>query len=263
MSKHADAKRTDRVSQRWSGVLALLAVLALALTLVACGKSRVRSSGAAQFPAPGQSVANPGQSIIVRRGDTIYRLATQRNINPQDLAAWNGIRPPYTIYPGQRLNLYPSRNPSQRPQSTRRPAQTPSTTPPRTAAPAPRRSPFAWRWPTAGQVGSRFVEGDTTRQGIDITGRSGQPVHAAAGGEVVYSGSALVGYGELVVIKHDEQWLSAYGHNRRRLVSEGARVRAGEQIAEMGHTGSARDMLHFEIRYNGKPVDPLLYLPER
>lgn len=80
---------------------------------------------------------------------------------------------------------------------------------------------------------------------------------------VVYSGNGLVGYGELIIVKHNDQWLSAYGHNRARLVNEGALVKAGQQIAEMGHTGTNRDMLHFEIRYNGKPVDPLQYLPKR
>jgi len=261
MNRHVDGKQAPGSNRYVPGVLAVLAALTLALTLAACGKSRVVRSGAGSLPAPGQSVAKPGQSLVVRRGDTIYRLAIQRGINPQDLAAWNGIRPPYTIYPGQRLNLYPARGQSQRTQTTRRPAQT--TTPPRTTTPAPARSSIAWRWPTSGEVSARFIEGDSTRQGIDITGRGGQPVRAAADGVVVYSGSGLVGYGELVIVKHDEQWLSAYGHNRTRLVSEGARVRAGEQIAEMGRTGAARDMLHFEIRYNGKPVDPLLYLPAR
>ena len=88
-------------------------------------------------------------------------------------------------------------------------------------------------------------------------------MRAAADGVVVYSGAGLVGYGELIIVKHDDQWLSAYGHNRARLVNEGQRVKAGEQIAEMGHSGASRDMLHFEIRYNGKPQDPLQALPKR
>jgi len=110
---------------------------------------------------------------------------------------------------------------------------------------------------------ARFAAGEPTRQGIDIGGTAGAAVRAAADGVVVYSGSGLVGYGELIIIKHNEQWLSAYGHNRKRLVSEGQSVKAGQQIAEMGRTGTDRDKLHFEIRYNGKPVDPLLYLPKR
>ena len=121
----------------------------------------------------------------------------------------------------------------------------------------------SWRWPTDGDIIGRYVAGDPTQQGIDISGRSGQPVIAAADGVVVYSGAGLVGYGELVIIKHSDEWLSAYAHNRRRLVAEGTKVKAGDAIAEMGRTGAVSDMLHFEIRRNGKPVDPLLYLPKR
>ena len=108
-----------------------------------------------------------------------------------------------------------------------------------------------------------YASGDATRQGIDIAGSSGQAVRVAADGTVVYSGAGLVGYGELIIVKHDEQWLSAYGHNRKRLVNEGQIVKAGQQIAEMGRSGASRDMLHFEIRHNGKPVDPQGYLPKK
>lgn len=132
-----------------------------------------------------------------------------------------------------------------------------------TPPPAPVRSNIAWRWPADGQLISRFTEGDPTRQGIGIAGTGGQAVRAAGDGVVVYSGSGLVGYGELIIVKHDDNWLSAYGHNRSRLVNEGERVRVGQQIAEMGRSGAARDMLHFEIRHNGRPVDPLSYLPRR
>ena len=120
-----------------------------------------------------------------------------------------------------------------------------------------------WQWPTQGQVISRYAEGDKARQGIAIAGTAGQPVRAAAAGTVVYSGAGLVGYGELIIIKHSDEWLSAYGHNRRRLVAEGASISAGQQIAELGRTGTSRDMLHFEIRRNGKPVDPAPLLPRR
>ena len=101
------------------------------------------------------------------------------------------------------------------------------------------------------------------KQGIDIAGKAGAPVKAAADGTVVYSGNGLIGYGELIIIKHSDEWLSAYGHNRKRLVQEGQRVKAGQPIAEMGSTGAPRDELHFEIRRNGRPVDPLQYLPGR
>lgn len=142
--------------------------------------------------------------------------------------------------------------------------------PPPPAGPVPPATPGAavfrpgqWQWPTQGQVVSRYAEGDKARQGIAIAGTAGQPVRAAAAGTVVYSGAGLVGYGELIIIKHDDEWLSAYGHNRRRLVAEGATVSAGQQIAELGRTGTSRDMLHFEIRRNGRPVDPLPLLPAR
>ena len=118
-----------------------------------------------------------------------------------------------------------------------------------------------WRWPTQGQLIGRFSAGDPKRQGIDIAGTAGQSVVAAADGVVVYSGAGLVGYGELIIIKHSDEWLSAYAHSRKRLVTEGTAVRAGQPIAELGRSGTSRDMLHFEVRRNGKPVDPLSVLP--
>jgi lipoprotein NlpD len=153
----------------------------------------------------------------------------------------------------------PSTAPASPPATTPRPpvAGNPSVPLPTPAAgPAP-----AWRWPTRGQIIGRYVAGDRTQQGINIAGNAGQPILAAADGVVVYSGAGLVGYGELVIIKHSDEWLSAYAHNRKRLVAEGARVKAGDTIAEMGRTGAIRDMLHFEIRRNGKPVDPMDWLP--
>jgi lipoprotein NlpD len=122
---------------------------------------------------------------------------------------------------------------------------------------------IAWRWPGRGNLIGTYVAGDQTRQGIDIAGNAGDPVMAAADGEVVYSGNGLLGYGELIIVKHSANFLSAYGHNRKRLVQEGERIKGGQQIAEMGSSASARDELHFEIRKNGKPVNPLDYLPAR
>ncbi|WP_414649575.1 peptidoglycan DD-metalloendopeptidase family protein [Dyella sp.] len=119
-----------------------------------------------------------------------------------------------------------------------------------------------WRWPAAGQVIGRF-QASAAIPGIDIAGKAGEPVVAAADGTVVYSGNGLVGYGELIIIKHNDSFLSAYGHNRKRLVTEGQQVKAGQQIAEMGSSGSSRDELQFQIRKDGNPVDPLDYLPSR
>ena len=260
------------INQRIKPFRMLLAAGIAAFVLAACSSSVVRETSSSSSSQRAVSKPKYGATIRVGRGDTLYGLAFRNGIDFRDLAAWNNIGAPYTIYPGQSLRLYPSgggkpvagssaRTPatstSARPKP---PASTPPSTP-RTAAPAS--SGFAWRWPADGAVVGRFVAGDASKQGVDIGGTTGQAVRAAGDGVVVYSGGGLVGYGELIIIKHNESWLSAYGHNRKRLVNEGQNVKAGQQIAEMGRSGASRDMLHFEIRYNGKPVDPLQYLPKR
>ncbi len=250
--------------------LALAFSLAMCALLAGCGRSHVLreharggSNSAGEHPIK-MSQPKYGATVVVQRGQNVYRIATENGLTALDLAIWNDIRPPYTIYPGQRLRLYPGSQggvavkhgtPSTRPTSTPRPVST--------SVVVPSASNLTWRWPADGAVVDSFASGDPTRQGVDIAGKSGQPVRAAADGVVVYSGSGLVGYGELVIIKHNDQWLSAYGHNRARLVNEGQVVKTGQQIAEMGRSGASRDMLHFEIRYNGKPVDPQQYLPKR
>ncbi|MDQ3287071.1 MAG: peptidoglycan DD-metalloendopeptidase family protein [Pseudomonadota bacterium] len=245
--------------------------IAAAFVLAACSSTVVRPSASVSTG----SAAKYGASTVVQRGDTVYRIATSNGISPLDLAMWNGISAPYTIYPGQRLILYPKSGSGSRQQAARAMPEK-SGTPQRSTgagsasssqAPAPTpaalSSNVAWRWPAEGALINRFKSGEPTRQGIDIAGAAGSPVSSAGDGIVVYSGSGLVGYGELIIIKHDEQWLSAYGHNRKRLVSEGQVVKVGQQIAELGRTGASRDMLHFEVRHNGKPVDPLQYLPRK
>ena len=253
---------------RPAAVIAVSAILSL--LVASCASTRVvrgpSSSRAARSSPPPVRVSSPryGATAVVQRGDTIYHIATVNGITALDLALWNGIPPPYTIYPGQRLRLYPGAAPVARSTApTRTVPSTPSTATPPPVASTPANAPFAWRWPTEGALVNTYASGDPTRQGVDIAGSAGQPVRAAADGVVVYSGSGLVGYGELIIVKHNDQWLSAYGHNRARLVNEGQLVKAGQQIAEMGHSGAARDMLHFEIRYNGKPQDPLQALPKR
>ncbi len=123
---------------------------------------------------------------------------------------------------------------------------------------------IAWQWPASGKVLGGFQPGaGGDGAGLNIAGNMGEPVRAAAAGTVVYSGNGLIGYGELVIIKHNDTYLSAYGHNSKRLVKEGERVSAGQEIALMGASGAPRIELHFEIRKDGKPVDPLGYLPAR
>ncbi len=279
-TRTGNARHTARTMWRiGAGVLMSALLAACASTTVVRTQPRGKPPATRQIPPP-----KPGATALVRKGDTLYRIATTHGLSPLDLAMWNRIPPPYTIYPGRRLRLTapdagrvdpprvagtPAKPPVYRPPAG---SATPPTTPvtpskppaPPTQPPAPPPSAgFDWRWPADGTIVGRFTAGDPTRQGVDIAGKNGSPVRAAADGVVVYSGAGLVGYGELIIVKHSEQWLSAYGHNRSRLVNEGQRVKAGEQIAEMGRSGASRDMLHFEIRYNGKPQDPLLALPKR
>jgi lipoprotein NlpD len=248
--------------------------MVVAILLAACSSTVVRETSSASSGPSQRIVSKPkyGATVRVQSGDTLFGVAFRNEIDYRDLAAWNNIGSPYTIYPGQSLKLYPSGGGSRPVAGTgKRPATavaTPGSTvpkPPVTArpAPGPASSGFKWRWPAEGVVIGRFTTGDATKQGVDIAGANGQAGRAASDGVVVYSGGGLVGYGELIIIKHSESWLSAYGHNRKRLVNEGQNVKAGQQIAEMGRSGASRDMLHFEIRYNGKPVDPLIYLPKR
>jgi lipoprotein NlpD len=122
-------------------------------------------------------------------------------------------------------------------------------------------SGLSWKWPLEGKVVQRFRGGDRTRQGIRIAGRAGQQVRAAESGTVVYSGSGLKGYGNLIILKHNNSYLSAYGFNSRLLVNEGARVKRGQGVAEVGQASGGGYRLHFEIRRNGTAVDPLKYLP--
>jgi len=271
--------------------LAWILVVAL---LAGCGHSRVVKREGSR-PAPGHATQSMPRSgdYEVKRGDTLYGIAFRHGLDYREVAALNRIGPPYTIYPGQRLRLQaqgsarPAQGvtgmpaprtpapaagtaPSQPPPRAGNPVATPAAppvrstpAPPLPAVPDVAPASGAWRWPTQGQVIGRFVAGDPKRQGLDIAGSAGQSVQAAADGVVVYSGSGLVGYGELIIVKHSDEWLSAYAHNRRRLVGEGATVKAGQQIAEMGRTGTSRDMLHFEVRRNGKPVDPMQVLPRQ
>jgi len=190
----------------------------------------------------------------VRSGETLYSIAHSYGLDYRQLAKWNGLGDGSVIRDGQRLRLKPSgsaANSSSAGSSSSRASNSP-------AVPAP-----AWFWPTAGTVYLSFGASQKTESGIRITGSDGQPVRSAAAGEVVYAGSGLASYGNLLIIKHNETWLSAYGFNSVLLVREGQNVTSGQSIARMGHDSSGRAVLHFEIRRNGQPVDPIRYLPAR
>ncbi|MCI0749988.1 MAG: peptidoglycan DD-metalloendopeptidase family protein [Nevskiales bacterium] len=196
----------------------------------------------------------------VKAGDTVYSIAFRHQLDFRDLARWNGIGSDYLIRPGDVLRLSPSSAgtvASASSAGSSRPAARPESSGlPDVAPPAP----HSWQWPTAGSVARTF---SNDSKGLDIAGTLGQPVVAVAPGKIVYSGSALKGYGELVIIKHSESHLSAYGYNRRRLVQEGTMIAAGQPIAELGLGPEQKPMLHFEVREKGKPVNPMTFLQAR
>ena len=132
-----------------------------------------------------------------------------------------------------------------------------------TVKPTQGKSPSSWVWPVNGRIIRGFLANDPARNGLDIGGREGQDIKASAGGTVVYSGNGLIGFGELIIIKHSEVMLSAYAHNRVRLVVEGVVVKQGQKIAELGRNDRNEPILHFEIRVSGRPVDPRKYLPKK
>lgn len=227
---------------------------------------RMNPGGAAAAPiSPSNDIVPPSEGVITRAAPDEVKAA-----KVTALAA--PVSPPLNTTPAAPAKPAVVEQPISKPVSPPPaapvvPAKPPEpiVTPPEPTKPAPpvALSSGTWRWPSSGAIVGNFVSGDQTRQGIDIAGKAGDPVLASADGDVVYSGNGLLGYGELIIIKHNANFLSAYGHNRKRLVQEGEKVRAGQQIAEMGSSASSRDELHFEIRKNGKPVNPLDYLPNR
>lgn len=202
--------------------------------------------------------------VTVRRGDTLYSLARANNLSVSRLATINGLKKPYIINPGQVLRLTGS--PVVAPvqpvaQATPREVKVPVPVMTSPASVVDTNRDVSWQWPVKGRVITRFNKSKNDAKGIDIAGIEGKPVMAASSGKVVYSGNGLISYGNLVIIKHSRSYLSAYAHNKKLLVKEGETVKAGQKIAEIGKTGVEKPKLHFEIRKNGKPVDPLRYLP--
>ncbi|MDH3377998.1 MAG: peptidoglycan DD-metalloendopeptidase family protein, partial [Gammaproteobacteria bacterium] len=198
---------------------------------------------------------------IVRRGDTLYSIAWQAGVDFRRLAQWNAIVPPYLIKPGQRIAFRPRVRAADVAKQPSRATPTASSQPARAAPTGAGNLPVkSWVWPADGHVTEKF---SITRgnKGIDIAGSAGATVRAAAAGKVVYAGTGLRGYGRLIIVKHNDAFLSAYAHNRRMLVEEGQGVSRGQKIAEMGDSGANSVKLHFEIREQGKPIDPLRYLP--
>jgi len=239
---------------------------------------QVQTTRAQVTPANQRNSSNSGSTAhTVRGGETLYSIAYQYNLDFRALAIANGLSAPYTIFVGQELNLRinegaassntslvnssigtaVSDNSVARTQGTaarsggvlRQPISSGRTSPPR------------WTWPASGQVISNFRQGDG--KGLDISGRVGDPVLAASDGDVVYSGRGIQGSGNLIILRHSDRYLSAYAHNRVMLVQEGDSVSSGQQIGEVGENSAGTPMLHFEIRLDGKSVDPGPLLPNR
>ena len=229
-----------------------LIALLCCLLLVACG---------GQPTSRGSS-----DTHIVRRGETLYSIAFRYGKNPDEVARWNRLGDGSLIYPGQLIRLtpppgyVPRSSGSSRPpaSSSSRPRPTSQPLPDIPAQPAPQ-----WAWPTTGRIDVEFGAKPGPGTGVLIDGKAGQPIHAAASGRVVYAGSGLIGYGQLIIIKHNDTYLSAYGYNRSLLVKEGQEIRRGQQIATMGEGPERKPRLHFEIRRNGEPVNPRQFLPAR
>lgn len=262
-------------------------------------KSQARPAAPSRAEEPKQDEKG---MYTVRRGDTLLRIALDFGQNYRDLVAWNNLADPDDIKVGQSLRVAPpergerSANVQTQPVPMPPPATPPRKTAPRAdkqpysegsvagtgtpaapAAPAPAApaagittgatvtanddEKLSWMWPADGRIVATFDEG--RNKGIDIAGRAGQAVVAAGAGKVMYAGSGIRGYGNLVIVKHSNSLLSAYAHNRKIVVKEGDNVAKGQQIAEMGDSDADSVKLHFEIRQQGKPVDPSRFLPGR
>jgi lipoprotein NlpD len=216
----------------------------------------------------------------VKSGDTLFSIAWRYGLKYQDLAKYNKISTSYRIYPGQIIRLFPpvtdktwSKGKANNNRSSASKASVSYSKNNRskfktqknfggekdvhqTGAPV-------WQWPSRGSILKHFAGSSTLSKGIDIGGNLGEPVLAAASGQVVYAGHGLRGYGRLLIVRHNDSFLSAYAHNNRLLVKEGDFVKAGQKIADMGSSGTEGVKLHFEIRRDGTPEDPLKFLPER
>lgn len=203
------------------------------------------------------------QAYTVEKGDTLYSIAWHYGLDYHVVARWNGIVPPYTIFPGERIQLYPRAGSGNTATVARQARGSTARRDQYASDSAADPSPLQWRWPAEGKAHDTFGEQGIAGKGIVITGELGEPVRAAAAGTVVYSGDALVGYGRLIIVKHNSRWLSAYAHNQRLLAQEGETVSAGEKIATMGRGPEGDPALYFEIRKDGSPVNPLRYLASK
>jgi lipoprotein NlpD len=277
-----------------------LILLCLCVFLTSCSRHNPApvydAKGHYKKPPKVKKKSRNSDYVIVEKGDSLYSIGFSNNIDYKSLASINGIRSPYRIYPGQKLKLKKSKSTNKK--STvktrpliadkpiiQKPSKSNSSTAKKPSAKKPVKKPVnkivkqpvrkpvinqptlvsnqRWIWPIKGKIISSFSQTDVSRKGINISSPIGKPVLASNNGTVVYSGDGLRGYGELIILKHANNLLSAYAHNSRRLVKEGDTVKQGQQIAHSGKGIDGKGLLHFEIRKNGQPVNPVKYLPNR
>jgi len=255
-------------SSRWY----ILVIGVVSIFLVCC-KSPPPAPVDYRSPPPSEKI----NEHLVSRGETLFSIAWRYEKDVQKLARANGLSRPYTIYRGQRLTLDTSKAPryvnspqpkntslpknKSQPKSKNKPSSKATSKLTRKPSPALPKN-WRWQWPVQGNISKRF-NSSTLFKGIDIQSFSGSPVVAAAPGVVVYSGSGLRGYGKLIIVKHSNIFLSAYAHNRKIFVKEGQVIKGGQKISEVGGDPSNKRRLYFEIRKDGKPVDPIRYLPKK
>lgn len=230
-----------------SSPLRLLMCLVLGLALSGCAGNSSEGSYS-------------GSVYTVKRGDTLSRISRMSGTSVRDLARMNGISPPYTIEVGQKLKVSGASSSSTKKSTASKTAKVvPSSAVPQSSWPPVGQR--CWRWPASGKVVMTYSTSEGGNKGIDIAGSRGQPVYAAGAGKVVYVGNQLRGYGNLVMIKHNEDYITAYAHNDKLMVNNGQSVKIGQQIATMGSSDADSVRLHFQIRYRATAIDPLRYLP--
>jgi len=225
----------------------LILCLFLGLILAGCSGSKSGSDG-----------SYSGSVYTVKRGDTLSRISRMTGTSVSELARLNGIKPPYTIEIGQKIKTGGAGKSSSR-SSGKTAKVTPSSAVPQSSWPPVGQR--CWRWPTSGKVVLPYSTADGGNKGIDIAGSRGQAVYAAGAGKVVYVGNQLRGYGNLIMIKHNEDYITAYAHNETQLVNNGQSVKIGQKIATMGSSDADSVKLHFQIRYRATAIDPIRYLP--
>ena len=254
----------------------MLALIGASVLLSACTTPRTKPAtvvdrSQVESASASATVPTPPGYYRVKRGDTVLRIALDQGQSYRDIVRWNNLTDPNLIEVDQLLLVRPPAG-----KMTVKPLTSAAATPapqkntdqrmaepaaePKLEAVKPDAPPPGIRlsWPAKGKVVEDFIDGKN--KGIDIAGKLGDPIQAASDGKVVYAGNSLRGYGNLVIVKHDNTYLTAYAHNRNLLVKEGDAVRKGQKIAEMGDTDANSVRLHFELRVNGKPVDPLPFL---